>query len=84
MKKIFENTVELMSQADYDKAMAYVFDLINEATARGALDAQDADNEYTREISRVGGLCADYEDSKMEFQNITVRGRSPLMQVLCA
>ncbi|GHT19948.1 hypothetical protein AGMMS4957_05420 [Bacteroidia bacterium] len=77
MEKVFENIVELMNQEDYDKALAYVINLINEATANGALDEQDADNEYTREISRVGGLCADYENAKMQFQTITVHGRSP-------
>jgi antitoxin component HigA of HigAB toxin-antitoxin module len=82
MEKIFENTVELTTREDYDKALAYVKNLINEATANGSLDNPEADNEYTREIGRVGNMCADYEDTKMQFQNITVRGRSPLVRAL--
>jgi antitoxin component HigA of HigAB toxin-antitoxin module len=82
MEKIFENVVELITLEEYDKALAYAKSLINEATANGSLEEQDADNEYTREIGRIGDLCADYEDTKMIFKNITVRGRSPLVRVL--
>ena len=53
--------------------MAYVMQLINEATANGALSNPEADNGYIREIGRVGHLCAVYEDTKIEFKNIKVR-----------
>ncbi|MDR0834707.1 MAG: hypothetical protein LBN93_11095 [Candidatus Symbiothrix sp.] len=82
MKKIVENRTELITREEYDTALAYVKNLINEAGENGALDEQDADNEYTREISRVGNMCADYEDTKIQFECITVRGRSPLVRVL--
>jgi antitoxin component HigA of HigAB toxin-antitoxin module len=82
MKKIFEKNVELNTREDYDKAMAYLKNLITEATANGALAEQDADNDYTREIGRIGHLCADYEDTQIQFKNIIVRGRSPLVRVL--
>jgi antitoxin component HigA of HigAB toxin-antitoxin module len=82
MKKIFENVVELTTLQDYEQALTYVKTLINEATINGELAEQGADNEYTREISRVGSLCANYEDTKIQFKNITVRSKSPLVRVL--
>jgi len=82
MEKKFKNTQELQTIEEYNEAMSYVNDLINEATQKGFLDSPDADNEYVRELGRIGNLCADYEDNKYLFQNITVRGRSPLVRVL--
>ncbi len=81
MEKIFQGIKELKTQSDYDKAIAYVNDLIVEATDKGVLES-DADNEYTREIGRVGGLCADFENNKMKFKHLTPRTYSPLVQVV--
>jgi len=80
MKKKFENVSELIAREEYDNAMAYVMQLINEATANGALSDPEADNEYIREIGRVGHLCAIYEDTKIEFKNIKTRQKSPLIR----
>jgi antitoxin component HigA of HigAB toxin-antitoxin module len=82
MKKLFENISKIQTSAEYEKVSAYVDKLIKEATNKGLLDKQNADNEYTREIGRVGRLCADYEDTKMTFQHLTVRGRSPLVRIV--
>ena len=79
MKKIFENVSELTTRRDYDLALSYVKKLITEATLNGALSEPEADNEYVREIGRVGHLCAVYEDTQMEFEHITVRKKSPMM-----
>jgi len=53
-----------------------------EATQKGFLNSPDANNEYVREIGRIGNMCADYEDTKMQFEYITVRDRSPLVRVV--
>ena len=82
MEKKFENTQELQTLEEYNEAMSYVNDLINEATRKGFLESPDANNEYIRELGRVGNLCADYEDNKYVFKNLTVRGRSPLVRTL--
>jgi antitoxin component HigA of HigAB toxin-antitoxin module len=82
MNKKFEDITEINSRELFDAISAYTDDLIDEATANGFLDEQGADNEYTREIGRVGNMCAEYEDTKMRFEHITVRGRSPLVRVL--
>jgi predicted XRE-type DNA-binding protein len=51
--------------------------LIDEATANGSLEEQAANNEYTREISRVGRMWADYEILYMKFEHL--KFKSPLV-----
>ena len=80
MEKKFENVSKLVAREEYDDAMTYVMQLINEATANGALFNPESDNEYIREIGRVGHLCAVYEDTKIEFKNIKVRKKTPLIR----
>ena len=77
MEKKFENITVINELELYEQAMIYVDCLINEATANGALDEQGADNEYTREIGRVGNMCADYESAYMTFKHL--KFRSPLV-----
>ncbi len=47
MKQIFQEVKEIKTQSEYDKAMAYVNALIDEATEKGVLEP-DADNKYTQ------------------------------------
>jgi len=68
MIKKFEDITIIKERELYDQVMIYVDNLINEATANVALDEQGADNEYTREIGRVGNMCADYESTYMTFK----------------
>jgi len=77
MQQFFENVSELTTRKEYDNAMAYVKKLIAEASLNGALAELEADNEYTREIGRVGHLCAAYEDTHIEYEHLTVRKREP-------
>ena len=77
MQKIFDNAVELTTRKDYDIALAYVKSLIAEASLKGALSDPEADNDYVREIGRIGHLCAVYEDTHMQFERLTIRKRSP-------
>ncbi len=81
MIKKFENMTNIDSRELFDRVSDYCDELIDEATSIGALAAQNANNEYTREIGRVGRLCADYEDTRMQFQNITMHDGSPLKRV---
>ena len=82
MEKKFENITALNTRREYDEALAYTKSLIVEATQKGFLNSPDANNEYVREIGRIGNMCADYEDTKIQFRHITVRGRSPLVRVV--
>ena len=77
MEKKFENIIVINNLELYKQAMIYVDSLINEATANGALDEQGADNEYTREIGRMGNMCADYESAYMTFKHL--KFKSPLV-----
>jgi len=80
MQKRFENVSEIDTREEYDKAMLYVIHLINEATANGSLSDPETDNDYIREIGRIGHLCAVYEDTKIEFKHLNVRKKSPLIR----
>lgn len=77
MEKKFENITRIDTQVLYDEATAYVDALINEATVNGSLSEPDADNEYTREIGRIGSLCADYES--LHYQAKQLKFKSPLI-----
>ncbi|MCL2649556.1 MAG: helix-turn-helix transcriptional regulator [Candidatus Azobacteroides sp.] len=77
MIKKFEDITVIDNRELYDKVSAYGDALIDEATANGSLDEQGADNEYTREIGRVGNMCADYESIYMTFK--CLKFKSPLV-----
>jgi len=80
MEKIFENVLEITTRDDYEKLMSHVENLIAEATAKGALDDPEADNEYMREIGRLSCLGADYENEHIQFEYIKVKKKSPLIK----
>ncbi len=77
MEKKFENITCIDDRQTFDEANIYVNALIDEATTKGFLNEQNADNEFTREIGRVGGMCADYENKHINFEYIKVK--SPLV-----
>ena len=77
MIKKFESVTVVDNRELYDLVSAYGDALIDEATANGALSEQGADNEYTREIGRVGIMCADYESMYMTFKYL--KFKSPLV-----
>jgi len=73
------NIKKIETPEQYDAIRQRVNELINEATAKGMLEA-DADNEYTREIGRLSYLGAVYENENMTFRHLKVRKKSPLLQ----
>jgi len=77
MIKKFENITVINDRKLFDEIAEYEENLIQEATANGALAEQDADNEYTCEIGRVGNMCADYESVYMTFKYL--KFKSPLV-----
>lgn len=77
MEKKYENIKTITTRTLYEEAKGYVDALIGEATTNGSLTDPEADNEYTREIGRVGNMCADYENNFMSFEHIKVK--SPLI-----
>ena len=77
MIKKFEDITVIDNRELYNQVSAYGDALIDEATYNGALAEQDADNEYTREIGRVGVMCANYESAYMKFKHL--KFKSPLI-----
>ena len=77
MQKIFENSSELTTPKEYEIALAYVKRLITEASLNGALTNPEADNDYVREIGRIGHLCATYENAYMQFEHLSIKRRAP-------
>jgi predicted XRE-type DNA-binding protein len=77
MIKKFENITVINDRQFFDKIVEYEEHLIQEATSNGALEKQDADNEYTREIGRVGMMIATYESTYSNFK--CLKFKSPLI-----
>lgn len=77
MEKKFENIVRIDTPELFEKVSDYVEELINEATKKGALSVQGERNEYTLEISRAAGMCADYE--ALYYKPNSLRFKSPLI-----
>ncbi|TZF82144.1 helix-turn-helix transcriptional regulator [Pedobacter sp. BS3] len=73
MKKKLEHLESIIDQPTYDEAMAYMHELIDYATQHGYLSNPENDNEYTREIGRIGIMCADYESIFMTFKHLKVK-----------
>jgi len=77
MEKKYLYITEIHTLELFNEVSEYTDALIDEATEVGALINPDADNEYTREIGRVGRMCADYESLHMKFQHL--KFKSPLV-----
>ena len=77
MEKKFIDITEIHTPELFNEVSEYTDALINEATENGALVDPNADNEYTREIGRLGRMCADYESLYMKFEQL--KFKSPLV-----
>ena len=77
MIKKFEDIAIINDRKLFDEIAEYEENLIQEATANGSLDEQGANNEYTREIGRIGVMLANYESTYMTFSHL--KFKSPLV-----
>ena len=77
MKIQFENIETIKDKKTFDKVNVYLETLIKEATEKGFLNDQYADNAYTKEISRIGSMCADFESIHEKFEHLKVK--NPLL-----
>lgn len=68
---------KLTSRKEYDEIKAKVEALIGEATDKGMLEPE-MDNEYTRQISDLSKLMAQYEDEYMDI--LPLREKTPLIR----
>jgi len=69
MKKIFNETDRITTISEFEFLKSKIDDLIDEATEKGYLSTQGANNPYTKEIARLAKIGARYED---EFLNLTI------------
>ena len=63
--RIFENVTCLINRNEYDKLRFHIEMLIKEATEGGYFSDSEGDNEYIRELGKLGKLSALYEDEFM-------------------
>lgn len=77
MEKQFENITEITDKTTFNKASKYFDEFIQFATEKGFLKEPNADNEYTKEIARIGEMLANYESIYIKFENIKVK--NPLL-----
>ncbi|WP_455787218.1 helix-turn-helix transcriptional regulator [Parabacteroides goldsteinii] len=77
MEKKFEDIIRIDTPELFEKVSEYVEELIAEATQKGALSVQGERNEYTLEISRAAGMCADYE--ALYYKSKSLKFKSPLI-----
>jgi hypothetical protein len=67
MEKMFENVTRITTKSEYDAVMKQLDAITVEAITGGHLAIPDIDNEYRREIARLGCLGGRYESDFMKF-----------------
>ncbi|MBK7097466.1 MAG: XRE family transcriptional regulator [Sphingobacteriales bacterium] len=77
MKIQFEKLMEISALETYDAAMKYLNEWVDYATKNGYFEDTNVENDYTREFSRIAGMCADYENIYLKFKNI--KFKNPLL-----
>ncbi len=77
MKFRFEDIIEITDKNTFDQINEYSEKLITFATENGYLTQQNADNDYTKELGRIGVLLADYESINYDFKVLKVK--NPLL-----
>jgi hypothetical protein len=71
MEKIFYSVTRITTDEEYALLKSHVNGLIDEATTGGYLSEQGADNEWTREIARLGKIGALYETEVLRLPKRT-------------
>jgi hypothetical protein len=69
MQTILRDVDRITTPIEFELLQFYIDALINEATEKGYLATQGANNMYTREIARLARIGARYED---EFLHLAV------------
>ncbi|MFA7445981.1 MAG: helix-turn-helix transcriptional regulator [Flavobacteriaceae bacterium] len=77
MKKQFLNLTEITDKETFTKVRTYFEELIQYATKNGYLAKQDANNEYTQELTRIAEMLAEYESLFMDLSPL--KFKSPLI-----
>jgi antitoxin component HigA of HigAB toxin-antitoxin module len=77
MKLQFKNLTEITDQKTFDEVSKYMEELLAFATSSGKLADPNAENQYTKELSRIGVMLADYESLHTDFKVLKVK--NPLL-----
>lgn len=77
MEKKYSGLKEIKSRSHFNEVKAYYEDVLKKATETGALEAQDADNEYLKELSRIGKIIYVYERLNSPAKHL--KFKSPLV-----
>ena len=67
METLFYGLTRITTDIEYDLLKSHINRLIDEATTKGYLAQQGANNEFTREIARLGKIGALYETEIMRL-----------------
>ena len=77
MEKKYSGLKEIRNRSHFDEVKAYYEDILKKATETGALEVQDADNKYIKELDRIGKMIYMYERLNSPAKNLNFR--SPLV-----
>lgn len=77
MMKKYYRLKEINTLSQYNKVKAYYETVLKKATETGALEMQDVDNEYIKELDRVGKIIYVYE--RLNSPAKSLRFKSPLI-----
>ena len=77
MMKKYYGLKEINNHSQFNKVKAYYETVLKKATETGALEVQDADNEYIKELDRIGKMIYVYERLHSPAKNL--RFKSPLV-----
>ena len=77
MEKKYSDLKEIRNRSHFDEVKAYYEDILKKATETGALEAQDANNKYIKELDRIGKMIYMCERVNSPAKNLNFR--SPLV-----
>ncbi|MDY9918674.1 MAG: XRE family transcriptional regulator [Proteiniphilum sp.] len=77
MKMKYLDLKEIKDLSQFKEIKAYYEDILQKATETGALEVQDADNEYIKELDRIGKIVYVYE--RLHFPAKNLKFKSPLI-----
>lgn len=77
MKMKYLALKEIRDLSQFKEIKAYYEDILKKATETGALEVQDADNEYIKELDRIGKIIYVYERLNSPAKNL--KFKSPLI-----
>lgn len=77
MKKEYSGLKEISDRSHFDEVKAYYEDVLKKATETGALEIQDAENEYIKELDRIGKIIYVYE--RLNAPAKKLKFKSPLV-----